>query len=386
MLQLPLIWKKIVELIYFPISHFKTVHSPVAFCFGYFLLVVFSNLVNAQDSSFLFESRIKSTFLDKSDSVVRVKATRVAIMGEKTKRLLKMGSGFFISKEGHLLTTGLLPDADRIWIEYKQSYLLAEEIGHDSMCNLSLLKLLEAPKDLSYVRISDSPKDLEIGSFLIGITCALEFEIGPTWGLLQSYEYSFGKRLFPTKMLRSSLALGPGEVGAPVFDLNGRFVGITHAALPDLKSSFLLPAKACKRIRDDLLLSGGVEYGWFGITTTRKINDTNSFEVVINGFIDDSPAQKSNLKVGDVLLNVGNYEIYSQGDLANASFFSEPGTILDFKVKRNGKELSIPLSVKSRPTQTIDSERNITAISDGNSTTQINKDLVTEENNSSEQF
>ena len=361
-------------------------HSPVAFCFGYFLLVVVSNLVNAQDSSFLFESRIKSTFLDKSDSVVRVKATRVAKLGEKTKRLLKMGSGFFISKEGHLLTTGLLPDADRIWIEYKQSYILAEEIGHDSMCNLSLLKLLEAPKDLSYVRISDSPKDLEIGSFLIGITCALEFEIGPTWGLLQSYEYSFGKRLFPTKMLRSSLALGPGEVGAPVFDLNGRFVGITHAALPDLKSSFLLPAKACKRIRDDLLLSGEVEYGWFGITTTRKINDTNSFEVVINGFIDDSPAQKSNLKVGDVLLKVGNYKIYSQGDLANASFFSEPGTILDFKVKRNGQELSIPLSVRSRPTQTIASDRNNTVFSEGNTTAQINSNLVTEENNSSEQF
>ena len=35
-----------------------------------------------------------------------------------------------------------------------------------------------------------------------------------------------------------SLALGPGEVGAPVFDLNGRFVGMTHAALPDLQSSF----------------------------------------------------------------------------------------------------------------------------------------------------
>jgi len=44
------------------------------------------------------------------------------------------------------------------------------------------------------------------------------------------------------------------------------------------------------------------------------------------------------------------------------------------------------LSVKSRPTQTIDSDRNITAISDGNSTAQINTNLVTEENNSSEQF
>ena len=54
-------------------------------------------------------------------------------------------------------------------------------------------------------------------------------------------------------------------------------------------------------------------------------------------FIDDSPAQKSNLKVGDVLLNVGNYKIYSQGDLANASFFSEPGTILTSKLKEMAK-------------------------------------------------
>jgi S1-C subfamily serine protease len=199
------------------------------------------------------------------------------------------------------------------------------------------------------VRVNDSSDKIGVGSFLLGITFALEFEVGPTLGLMQSYEYSFGKRLFPTRMIRSSLALGPGEVGAPVFDLNGRFVGITHAALPDLQSSFLLPAKACKRIRDDLLLSGQVDYGWFGITTTRKLNQENSFDIVINGFVDDSPAKDSKLKVGDILHTVGGVSIKTQGDLANASFFAEPDTILEFKVKRDGKNLMIPLKVTIRP-------------------------------------
>ena len=76
-------------------------------------------------------------------------------------------------------------------------------------------------------------------------------------------------------MLRTSLSLGPGEVGSPVFDLNGNFIGITYAALPDLRSSFLLSAKACARIRDELLLSGNVDYGWFGITVSRTINKQN---------------------------------------------------------------------------------------------------------------
>ena len=71
-------------------------------------------------------------------------------------------------------------------------------------------------------------------------------------------------------MIRSSLPLGPGEIGAPIFNLNGNFVGIAHAALSDLGSSFILPADACLRIRDGLLLSGNVEYGWFGVTVSQK--------------------------------------------------------------------------------------------------------------------
>lgn len=323
---------------------------PAAFCLGFLLLgqILFGQ-VYSQDNVLGLESRIQTIFSEKSNSVVRVKASRVAKAGDKIKRFLKMGSGFFVSKEGHVLTTGLLPDADRVWIEYTDSYLLAEEVGHDPMCNLSLLKLLEPPNNISYVRVNDSSDKIDAGSFLLGITFALEFEVGPTFGLMQSYEYSFGKRLFPTRMIRSSLALGPGEVGAPVFDLNGRFVGITHAALPDLQSSFLLPAKACKRIRDDLLLSGQVEYGWFGITTSRKLNQTNSFDVVINGFVDDSPAKISKLKIGDVIISVGGVSIQTQGDLANASFFAEPDTILEFRVKRDGKEIIVPLKVTIRP-------------------------------------
>lgn len=323
---------------------------PAAFCLGFLLLgQILSGQVYSQDHVLGLESRIQTIFSEKSNSVVRVKASRVAKAGDKIKRFLKMGSGFFVSKEGHVLTTGLLPDADRVWIEYNDSYLLAEEVGHDPMCNLSLLKLLEPPNNISYVRVNDSSDKIDAGSFLLGITFALEFEVGPTFGLMQSYEYSFGKRLFPTRMIRSSLALGPGEVGAPVFDLNGRFVGITYAALPDLQSSFLLPAKACKRIRDDLLLSGQVEYGWFGITTSRKLNQTNSFDVVINGFVDDSPAKMSKLKIGDVIISVGGVSIQTQGDLANASFFAEPDTILEFKVKRDGKEIIVPLKVTIRP-------------------------------------
>ena len=288
-------------------------------------------------------------FNDSRSSVVRVKAAREQRVDNKVKRLLKMGSGFFISKEAHVLTTGLLNEPDRIWVEHNNSYFLAEKIGHDPLCNLSLLKLSSIPKDFTFVSFPELGDDLAVGSILIGITCALEFKIAPTFGIMQSHEFSFGKTPFPTKMIRSSLPLGLGEVGAPVFDLRGRFIGITYAALPDLRSSFLLPASACSRIRDDLLLKGKVDYGWFGITTTRKLNLENGFDILIDDFIDGSPGALSTLKKGDMLREIAGTVIRNRGNLANASFFSRPGTFVEFVVERDGKQLKIPVKVVARP-------------------------------------
>jgi S1-C subfamily serine protease len=243
-----------------------------------------------------------------------------------------------------VLTTGLLPNADRVWIEYNKEYYLAESLGSDTLCNLSLLKTYKKPESFNFISFSANDNPVLPGSILLGLTFALEFQISPTIGIMQSSESTFGRNLFPTKMFRTSLALGPGEVGAPVFDLNGNFVGITHAALPDLRSSFILPAKACSRIRDGLILSGSVDYGWFGITVTRKLNTRNGFDIEIK-----SPGNNKKLKVGDILVKIGNTSIFDSGDILDSTFYARPGTFVEFLVMRDGKELIIPIRVAPRP-------------------------------------
>lgn len=300
--------------------------------------------------SFALQDRIQDVYESFHSSIVRIKATRQNSVDEQQpiSRVLKMGTGFIVSKDGHVLTSGLLQQPDRIWIEHEKSFYLAELLGNDSMCNLSLLKIIDANREFSFVSLVDQTADIKPGSFLIGLSCALEFQVGPAYGLAQSKEISFGKKLFPTSLLRTSLPLGPGEVGAPVFDLQGRFVGIGHAALPDLSASFLLPAEACLRIRDGLLFSGSVDYGWFGVTVTRKLNPGNSFEIVVQGTVDGSPASKSQLKVGDVIKWIAGEEVNNRGDLAHAAFFAKPGTVVEFVVSREGKEVKVPIKVEKR--------------------------------------
>ena len=87
---------------------------------------------SASDTQLSSQAQIQQIFKDKETAVVRVKATRVDNLNGKAKGFLKWVV-VFISKDGHVLTTGLLSNAERIWVEHLDTYLLAEEIGNDPM-------------------------------------------------------------------------------------------------------------------------------------------------------------------------------------------------------------------------------------------------------------
>ena len=83
--------------------------------------------------------------------------------------------------------------------------------------------------------------------------------------------------------------------------------------------------------------------------TNRKLNVKNGFDILVDGFVEGSPGSESKLQKGDLLKEIGGIVIRNRGDLANASFFSRPGTFVEFLVDREGKELTIPVKVGDRP-------------------------------------
>lgn len=261
------------------------------------------------------------------------------------KTMLFIGTGFYISKEGHILTnTNVTYGADRIWVERNGIAYAAELVGSDPLTNVSIIKVFALPADFQFLRLSDSPEMPPIGSFLVGLTCELGQDPGPSLGLVSGWNTHYGERVLPTIYLRSDIPSDGGEGGSPVFDMNGALVGMLIVALPEIRSSFVLPARAIQRIRDDILFSGKVTYAYFGFQTRQKSNLGSGPWVEVEGLVEGGPAALAGVQVGDKLVKMGDFPITTDADLRVASFFQRPDEFVPLAVKRGEQE--IELSVK----------------------------------------
>ncbi|KAF0093954.1 MAG: PDZ/DHR/GLGF domain-containing protein [Puniceicoccaceae bacterium 5H] len=280
---------------------------------------------------------------------MRVKAAYPSSGPDDVPRVL-IGTGFFISREGHLLTNAtVVQKPERAWIEKDGVSYAADVLGVDETSNLALLKLRSLPPSFNFFHLADTSELPPVGTVLLRISMPLEFGASPSQGMVTGYESRFGQRFFPCKFMRTSLPAGPGEGGAAYLDLSGRLVGMQTFSLPEIGSTYALPARAALRLRDDLLFNGEINYGWIGFEVRVESDRENGARLVIDKIMADTPASGSGLAVDDVLLEIGDYEIHTLDDLRNAMFYTRVGTFTDIKVRRGGAIREFTVQVDKRP-------------------------------------
>jgi S1-C subfamily serine protease len=254
--------------------------------------------------------------------------------------VLRLGTGFFVSGDGQIITNASIVDhAKRLWYEVDGVPYLAEVKAVDIPTNIALLQAKTLPKNFSTVNLADTVTMPLPGAMLLRLSLPLEFPVTPTIGLVQGADTQFGMRALPTRYLRVQMSTGPGEAGSPVFDMQGRFVGVNVAALPELGSGYVLPARAVSWIRENLA-AGGQNYGYFGFRVEEEHSSVTGTRLKVQSVDEKGPAAE-NLRVGDVVVEAGRKLALSLSDLRDAVFYVKPGQYLDLKVKRGDKEINV---------------------------------------------
>ena len=303
-----------------------------------------------QDVGFLgLQRRIIDIFEQNRSAVVRVRAFHVH-EGEEARNEFRLGTGFFISREGHVLTNATITrGASRIWIEHNSIQYLAESIGDHSSSNLALLQLLNLPDKFNFLHLTDSSEIPPVGTMVLRISTLYELEPSPFLGLISGRESYFSQNVFPCICIRTTIPGGPGEGGAPLLDLNGKLVGIMMGPIQGVQSSYTFPARAALRVRDDLLFTGKVAQGWIGFEVVAERTIKFGKQIVISKVIEDTPAEREGMLPGDVLISIGDHAIEARDDVKNAVFYTRVGQFVSVLVNRDGSQVEFNIRVEGRP-------------------------------------
>lgn len=330
----------------FKFRHFKLVFAAIA--------LVTANILCAQANGaggdfMALQNRMAELFQENASAIVRVKAAYKPDRADEKPEVV-IGTGFFISKEGHILTNASIAfDPDRLWIEHQNIAYAAKVVGADLSANLSLLKLDTLPEQFNFLHLPDTPGLPPVGTLLLRISAPLDFNPSPAMGMVAGYESKFGQHYFPCNYIRTTIPAGPGDGGAAYLDLSGRLVGIQVGSLPDIGSSYLLPARAALRVRDDLLFYGKVTYGWIGFEVREDRSVAKGNRVLLSLVMPGTPAESAGMLPGDVIEQIGDYPVRTLDDLRNAMFYNRVGQYTRVRLLREGKLVEANVKLSARP-------------------------------------
>lgn len=264
------------------------------------------------------------------------------------------GSGFIISSDGLLFTNyHVIKDADRIMVSVgDENEIEAAVIGTDPDTDLALLKIFSA--GFVAAKLGDAFQ-LEIGQLVLAIGNPFGYQHTVTMGVVSA----LGRTLraqngsLVDHVIQTDAALNPGNSGGPMINLAGEVVGVNTAVLQGAQGlSFSVAINTAKEIADQLLRTGRVFKAYLGLVLQEielvprlrnhyQLPNTKALFVV--SMEPDSPASRSQIEAGDILVSFNQRPVQSLHELFRELSKKEILTAIDVAVIRNGQLLHVPI-------------------------------------------
>ena len=278
--------------------------------------------------------------------------------GGRQREAQSLGSGFIISADGYVLTNNhVVADADEIIVRLSdRSELEAKLIGADPRTDVALLKV--EGKGLPILKLGKSD-DLKVGEWVLAIGSPFGFDHSATAGIVSAKGRSLPNESY-VPFIQTDVAINPGNSGGPLFNLDGEVVGINSQIFTRsggfMGLSFAIPIDVAMDVATQLKSSGKVSRGWLGVVIQEVNKDLAvSFGLekpagaLVAQVLQDGPAAKGGLQVGDVILSLNGQPIVMSADLPHLVGALKAGDKAELDVVREGERKVLAMTVGALP-------------------------------------
>ena len=241
---------------------------------------------------------------------------------------LGLGTGFIVSNDGYIVTnqhvSGEKNSTCYVTLESGKTYK-ASVVWADVDLDLSIIKI--NVNNLDYLILGDSDK-IKIAEqvYAIGNPIGFEFQRTVTSGIISGLNRTIkieedGKTSYMEDLIQTDATINPGNSGGPLINKNGEVLGINSVKITSAEGiGFAIPINIIKPIIEQLVSNGEYITPTLGMFAYDKdivpyINQelTQNIKldtgIYVADVIRNSPAERSGMKRGDILLEIDGIKL-----------------------------------------------------------------------------
>jgi len=272
-----------------------------------------------------------------------------------------LGSGVIVDADKGLVLTNnhVIANADKIAVTLKDGRSFdAELVGADPESDLAVVRI--PAKNLTALPLGDSGQ-LRVGDFVVAVGDPFGLGQTVTSGIVSALGRHGVGRGGLQDYIQTDAPINPGNSGGALVNLRGELVGINAAIVSpsggNIGIGFAVPTDIAHTVMTQLVAHGSVDRGTLGIDAqslnpdlAKALHLDRNQGAVITQVQAGSPAEKTGLKTGDVVISVNGKAITDEQELHNAIGLLPVGETVKLTVLRDGEQKTFEADI-AKPEQ-----------------------------------
>ena len=286
---------------------------------------------------------------------------RMPGQGNRDEPLVRQsaGSGFFISRDGELLTNNhVIEGADKIEIELDDGTRYpVKVVGRDPATDVALIRVEEPDRDFPVLPLGDSDA-ARVGEWVMAVGNPLNMDHTVTVGVISAKGRVLGLSDSSFEnLIQTDAAINFGNSGGPLVNTMGQAIGINTAINAGGQNlGFAVPTSTAERVLAQLRQSGKVVRGYLGAAVRNvdpEIKEAFGLADRKGAFVESvepkHAAAKAGLEPGDLIVAVDGQPVADTRELIDLVSSRQPGSRVRLEVLREHKQHQLEVVLEERP-------------------------------------
>jgi serine protease Do len=291
--------------------------------------------------------------------------------GKKESTKIGGGSGFIISPDGYVLTSGHVvsdTEADYTIIIDAENKYSGKVLARDPINDIAILKI--KGKNLPFVELGDS-NGIELGEDVLAIGNPLgEFHDTLSSGIvsgmsrfIQATDHMTQQSQRLRGLIQTDAAINPGNSGGPLINMDGEVIGINTAAVMGAQNiGFAIPINYAKKDLEEVKKYGKIRMPFLGVKyviLNKEISQKNKLPVDYGALVvrenlgesavvQGSSAERAGLKEFDIILEAKGEKITTDNPLSSILQKCQINESIELKVMRNKKVITLKATLEEK--------------------------------------